>query len=193
MPGERRMFEMTRPALEALAHPVRARLMSALRTDGPATATALAARVGESSGLTSYHLRKLAAVGLIEEDPDRGTKKERWWKPVHEGTIWNDADFHGDPEAHRASQAFRRNYYAWQARLLEHRLEDEANWTEDWVRAASDSDDGLTLTPAQASAMSQEIWEVVQRYRAEGDADAPDAARVIWLHHVVPIFGDVTL
>ena len=49
------------------------------------------------------------------------------------------------------------------------------------------------LTPSLAKAMSLEIWEVVQRYRAAGDAEAPDAARVIWLQHVVPVFGDVPL
>lgn len=41
--------------------------------------------------------------------------------------------------------------------------------------------------------MTAEIWDVVQRYRDEGDPDAPDATRVIWLHHVVPVFGELPL
>lgn len=191
--ADRSMFEMTGPALEALANPVRARLMRTLGVEGPGTATVLAKRIGESSGLTSYHLRKLADVGLIEEDLDRGTRKERWWRTSHDGTVWSNADYLGNPAAHRAAVALRRNYYAWQARLLEQRLADEADWDPAWVDAANDSDDALVLTPAQASAMSREIWDVVQRYRAAGDNDAADAARVIWLQHIVPVFGDLTL
>ena len=179
--------------LEVLAHPLRGRLMGLLRTDGPATATRLAERVAESSGVTSYHLRKLAEVGLVEEDVARGTRKERWWRSVHEMTTWSPADFLGNPRAHEASVTMRRNYYRWQLRLLEQALAEEADRDQAWVEAAGSSDDFLTLTPAQARAMSREVWDVVQRYRAEGDPDAPDAARVIWLQHVVPFFGEVPL
>jgi predicted ArsR family transcriptional regulator len=56
-------------ALKVLAHPLRSRLLRALRVDGPATATALAATLGTNTGATSYHLRKLASVGLVPERP----------------------------------------------------------------------------------------------------------------------------
>jgi AcrR family transcriptional regulator len=49
-----------------------------LQTSGPSTATKLAAATGESSGLTSYHLRQLAAAGLITEADQDGRK--RWWQ-----------------------------------------------------------------------------------------------------------------
>src|SRR4051812_17674544 len=54
-------------ALKVLAHPLRSRLLSALRIDGPATATDLAARLSTNSGATSYHLRKLESVGLVSD------------------------------------------------------------------------------------------------------------------------------
>lgn len=44
----------------------RGKLRGLLRTDAPATASGLAVRVGESSGVRSYHLRKLA-----EDDAER--------------------------------------------------------------------------------------------------------------------------
>lgn len=192
MATERSYFHLTdERALEALTHPIRSRLMSLLRIDGPATASRLGERIGESSGVTSYHLRKLAEVGLVKEDVERGTRKERWWRSAHEGTRWSPADFVGNPAAHQATIAMRRNYYAWQARLLEHRLHDEENWDKAWVDAAYDSDDHLVLTPEQTKAMAQEIWAVVQRYREQGDVDAPDAARVIWFQHAVPFFGEL--
>ena len=65
--------------VKALAHPLRLRLLESL-ADGPATASMLARDLGESSGATSYHLRALAAVGLIVEDFERRKGRERWWK-----------------------------------------------------------------------------------------------------------------
>ncbi len=194
MAAKRRTVRITdERVLEVLAHPLRGRLLALLRVEGPGTASMLARRVGESSGVTSYHLRKLAGAGLVEEDVERGTRKERWWRSAHKLTSWSPADFLGNPAAHRASADLRRNYYRWLSRLLEQSLTQEAEWDKAWVKAANDSDDYLTLTPAQAKAMAKEIWEVVQRYQAEGDINAPGAARVIWWQHVVPIFGELTL
>ncbi|MFC7643028.1 ArsR/SmtB family transcription factor [Streptosporangium lutulentum] len=67
-------------ALKGLAHPVRLRLLELLDHHGPATATQLAAQTGENTGSTSYHLRILARHGLIEDVPERGKGKERWWR-----------------------------------------------------------------------------------------------------------------
>jgi Helix-turn-helix domain len=53
---------LTPRRLRGLAHPIRVRLLYLLETDGPATATQLGRRIGQSSGVTSYHLRMLAAT-----------------------------------------------------------------------------------------------------------------------------------
>src|SRR3954462_195670 len=70
------------PRLRALAHPLRVRRLGLLRLPGPSTASRLAARVGESSGSTSYHLRQLGSVGLVVEDPEHAGEggRERWWR-----------------------------------------------------------------------------------------------------------------
>jgi DNA-binding transcriptional ArsR family regulator len=78
-----RSVELDARTLRGLAHPLRARMVGLLRTEGPATATSLAARVGESSGTTSWHLRQLADAGLVEEDSHRGNRRERWWRAAH--------------------------------------------------------------------------------------------------------------
>ncbi len=65
--------------VRALAHPLRLRMLESL-SDGPATASMLARELGESSGATSYHLRALAAAGIIVEDLERRKGRERWWK-----------------------------------------------------------------------------------------------------------------
>lgn len=66
--------------LRALRHPLRRRMLQTLGRSGPATATALARALGENTGATSYHLRRLAEHGFVEDDPERGQGRERWWR-----------------------------------------------------------------------------------------------------------------
>lgn len=182
-------------ALEALAHPLRGRLLGLLRTDGPATASGLAQRVGESSGVTSYHLRKLAEVGFVEEETERGTRRERWWRAIHSATSWSPSDFLGNPEAYKASISLRREWNRWQQRLLDRWMEEEREWDPDWVRAASSGDDLLVLTAEETDALDKELWDVIQRHRdasleAGREAGVDGAERVVVLFHVVPIRGE---
>jgi DNA-binding transcriptional ArsR family regulator len=68
-------------AIRLLAHPLRQRIERELRR-GPVTATSLAKALGESTGLTSYHLRQLARYGFVEEVPELARGRERWWRFV---------------------------------------------------------------------------------------------------------------
>ncbi len=63
----------TPQVLRPLAHRLRNRLLGLLRTHGPSAASRLAERVGESSGVTSYHLRQLEQYGFVSEVAGRGT------------------------------------------------------------------------------------------------------------------------
>jgi DNA-binding transcriptional ArsR family regulator len=73
--------ELTDPAaLKALGHPLRQQILRRLRRDGPATSTSLARALGENTGTTSYHLRRLAEHGFVQELPERGNGRERWWE-----------------------------------------------------------------------------------------------------------------
>src|SRR5918992_6259749 len=84
--------------LRVLAHPLRSRLLSALRLDGPATATGLAAATGSNTGATSYHLRQLAAVGLVVEEAGHGRGRERWWRGGDHSHGWESRDVAGDAD-----------------------------------------------------------------------------------------------
>ena len=66
--------------LRAFLHPLRIELLAALRVDGPATASELARRLGESSGATSYHLRQLARYGYVVDDDEQPSGRERRWR-----------------------------------------------------------------------------------------------------------------
>ena len=69
-------------SLKALSHPLRLQLFDELSTFGPATASGLAEKLGESSGATSYHLRQLEKHGFVREVEGRGSARERWWERV---------------------------------------------------------------------------------------------------------------
>ncbi|GLY43489.1 transcriptional regulator [Amycolatopsis sp. NBRC 101858] len=153
--------------LRALAHPLRMRMIELLQADGPATATGLGKRVGESSGTTSWHLRLLAEAGLVEEDTERGNKRERWWRSVRKTTRMRAADFIGDPDLAAPLDSYLRS-------LVEHRYQAESRfiselprWLEQWHDKAVFNDVRLSLTPEEAAAMSADVEAVVDRYRRE--------------------------
>lgn len=65
---------------KTLTNPVRRQILSYLDHYREANSTSVAKALGESTGTTSYHLRKLAEQRLIEEIPERSAGRERWWR-----------------------------------------------------------------------------------------------------------------
>jgi hypothetical protein len=166
--------------VRVLAHPLRMRLVGALRVRGPATATTLAELLGTNTGATSYHLRQLAEVGLVVEDPDRGTGRQRWWQAAHDMTNWEPTDFDDDPDARAAIEWIEGD----QVRLLVEHAERwfaaRHEWSPAWRDAFGMGDIFLTVPPARLEALKDEVWQVLDRYRAEAEAAPaePGAERV---------------
>ncbi|WP_413799982.1 ArsR/SmtB family transcription factor [Streptomyces iranensis] len=67
---------------KALSNPVRRDILSYLGEHGEANSTSVAKALGESTGTTSYHLRKLADLNLIAEIEEKSSGRERWWKSL---------------------------------------------------------------------------------------------------------------
>ncbi|MCL2585136.1 MAG: winged helix-turn-helix domain-containing protein [Streptosporangiales bacterium] len=65
---------------KTLTSPVRRQILDYIGQHREANSTSVARALGESTGTTSYHLRKLAAQHLIEEIPERSSGRERWWR-----------------------------------------------------------------------------------------------------------------
>ncbi len=160
-------------ALRALAHPLRNRLLGLLRLDGPSTATLLGARVGESSGSTSYHLRQLAAYGFVEEVPGHGTGRERWWRARHRMTSWQTEDLLAQDGGEQAQDEIVRLQVAGHGRVLHAWLDQRDRLDPAWTTAASVNDYALRLTPTQARALADELTAVVDRWSAEHPAPVP--------------------
>ncbi|WP_332685840.1 winged helix-turn-helix domain-containing protein [Devosia sp.] len=160
MPHERRDISRIAPnpaALKALAHPLRLRMLGLLRIDGPATASGLAARLGLNSGATSYHLRQLALHGFIEEDGDRGSRRDRWWRASHEATSYLADDAEG--EALDAGLAFLQAALSWQMQQMQGALNAYAGLPQDWRKASTASDYTIAMT-------AQGAWELVENLKS---------------------------
>ncbi|MEU3770024.1 helix-turn-helix domain-containing protein [Amycolatopsis keratiniphila] len=177
--NERYLARVDGRILRALSHPLRVKILELLREDGPATASGLAKRVGESSGTTSWHLRQLAESGLIVEDADRGSRRDRWWKAVHEGDQMRARDFIDDPDLAGPFNAYAHT-------MIERRYAAEAqfvaevrDWADEWIDKVSFHDSPLALTPDEAAALSDEILEVIGRYRRP-ERDGDTQVRVHW-------------
>lgn len=170
-------------ALRALAHPLRMSLLAALRSDGPSTASRLAERLGESSGATSYHLRQLAGFGFVEEVPDEGTGRERWWRALHRSTRWNTEDFLDQPGGPEIVDELTARLVAHQRRMLAAFAAEETD--DAWRTAASLNDWALRVSPARARELLDELNGVLQRWRDE--EEEPDQPLVHVLLDLFPL------
>ncbi|WP_420034782.1 ArsR/SmtB family transcription factor [Streptomyces sp. cg28] len=179
-------------SLRGLAHPLRMRLLDALRFDGPATASQLAEKLGESSGATSYHLRQLAAHGFVEDVPERGKGRERWWGAVYRGlTVDNALLEDDDPEVRGAADFYLHEVATSHMRNLSTWLGGRRDWAEEWSRVADLSSDTLRLTPELAEELIEKMHVLIAEYRdlavTEND---PRAERVRVHTHAFPISSD---
>jgi DNA-binding transcriptional ArsR family regulator len=163
---ERSTHLLTPASLKALAHPVRVRLLGLLRADGPATASGLAARLGESSGTTSYHLRQLAAAGFVVDEAGRGNGRERWWRSAQDATRLEPADWLDDPDVRPAVDSYLGavlDAYVGRARRWLARTDAPRRWRD----AATLSDARLSLSAAELGRLNDELEAVVESYRRE--------------------------
>ncbi|MBW3358724.1 winged helix-turn-helix transcriptional regulator [Streptomyces microflavus] len=161
------MHNINARTLRTLAHPLRIRLLNALREFGPATASGLGERLGESSGATSYHLRQLAESGLVEDAPDLGKGRERWWRAAHEGTMFEIADFrkHADPEVRGAIDFVMHEVATTHAQEMSTWLGTMDEWPQEWQQSWDISDFKIRLTPELAQELSGKLHAVVESYR----------------------------
>ncbi|MEU5654782.1 helix-turn-helix domain-containing protein [Streptomyces sp. NPDC047737] len=174
--------------LRGLAHPLRIRLLNTLREFGPATASGLAERLGESSGATSYHLRQLAAYGFVEDDPERGKGRERWWKAVHMGNTFNTSTFldHPDAEVRGAVGVVLHEVATTHAQELNTWLGTMHEWPEEWRRAFDLSDFKLRLTPELSMELAEKMQELVNSYRGRVPEGTEGSAVVRTHMHLFP-------
>ncbi|ACU73614.1 transcriptional regulator, ArsR family [Catenulispora acidiphila DSM 44928] len=202
MPAERTDPERTDPlaphperdavldtaALRVLAHPMRLSFLHYLRDHGPATGRRLAAHFGLDSGAVSYHLRKLATGGLIEEDVGRGTRRDRWWRVTRQALYHDPATREGDD-----SRAYLHSTLLAYSDALRRYTADVPHLSQAWLNVTMTSERSLRLTPDQLTDLKRDLVAVIDRYRdLPEQPDLPDlpeqpAAQPVSVHiHALP-------
>lgn len=165
--------------LRVVAHPLRVRLLGLLRADGPATASELGRKVGESSGSTSYHLRELFKYGFIEEDPEQRDGRERRWRARHRYTSWDNQELSRTDEGREAVRIMRLRQVEVLGRVAQEY--EEHDWSSEWARAAGLSDHIVELPPAGLREFAEGAEQLMRDLVARHAGD-PDARQVnIWL------------
>ena len=159
-----------------LANPLRRRILSHLQRYQEANSTSLAQALGESTGTTSYHLRKLAEQGFVAEIPEKSGGRERWWRalPFHvlapdpakmEAAEWSAAIEHAQAKAEHDIDLYFRVLTQY---------EGPGGW-------AQSSRGGFYMTKEELLAFYQEYLALLWKYGHASARDAPAGARPVAL------------
>lgn len=172
--------------MRAMAHPARMAILQHLGEGVEATATECAEICGLSPSATSYHLRALAKVGLVEEAPSRGDGRERVWRTPIRG-FRLDIDDPDVPDALPAALAL--------VNVVMQRDEDVLRrWLEKAQEIAPDDSDSVILhrsqvvvTPAELEELRAEILKMLEPYTPmQRPQPAAGARKVIILFRAFP-------
>jgi DNA-binding transcriptional ArsR family regulator len=171
---------------QTLTHPIRRRILNYLGYYRAANSTSVAKALGESTGTTSYHLRKLAEQHLIEEIPERSAGRERWWRPLpFEHTPAAPAD---------QTPAERAALEEWTSLRLSHDIElyikalAEYEGPQGWVQGSRCN---TFMTKDELLRFFDEYLALLRRY-GHAKEDAPEGAKPIALRFLaVPEPGQV--
>ena len=175
----KRTVELTDPrALRALAHPIRLRLLGALRREGPLTATQAGALLGEVPASASFHLRQLARYGLVEEAPG-GRGRERPWQATASFTSWSIAG--APPEAMIADQMLSSVVAERYAEQVREWLDAKPAAPRAWQEAAQFGDLPLHVAADELKQIGKRLDELLEPYLATSrpQHERPDDARMV--------------
>jgi len=156
--------ELDMESLKALSHPLRVQMVDALSVYGPATASGLAERLGESSGATSYHLRQLEKHGFVREQRGRGTGRERWWERVPGAISIGSPDADRTPAGRSAAQLIYREFRTSQQRLLSDFIDRGATELDaEWIDASAIMTANARLTVEQLRDFVAAVNDLVEK------------------------------
>jgi DNA-binding transcriptional ArsR family regulator len=173
--------------MRAVVHPIRMKIIDALRNDGPSTATKLAKLLGESSGSTSYHLRVLADAGVIEEDPERGNGRERWWRRTQPVFFPTDAE---DPDGRALEIAGRLAHIERDEEALQRYILAFDSLPTEWNAAALTSSFPLYMTADELMQFAMDWLAKIEQYQRPPEQRPEGARRVEVSLRALPWIGE---
>ncbi len=177
-------------ALRALAHPLRLKVLGALRRDGAQTVGMLAERLGAAPGSISYHLTTLATHGFVERADDLARDgRERWWRAAADATHYDPVELAADPDKRDAGVAFQRSIIAsYHSEMIE-RLDRSETDDPAWRDAETLGDTIAWLTVDDARALRDDIAVLAAKWSRRGEHDRT-AAGVRAVRFIYAAFPD---
>lgn len=166
---------------KALANPVRRDILSYLGKHGEANSTSVAKALGESTGTTSYHLRRLADLDLIAEIEERSTGRERWWKSLMKD-IYTPPGLEMTPDERDAARklgALKMSHDLGLVTRAYASYDDAKGWSQIYRG-------GLTLTKEQIASFVEEYQNLLWKYVTEPGHHPPGSRAVAVRLIVVP-------
>jgi DNA-binding transcriptional ArsR family regulator len=158
--------------LAAMTHPLRRRLLSLLKLDGPATASLLAQRTGQAVGNISHHLHALAGAGLIEEVPELARdRRERWWRRTAGALRWSSADFADEAASDLVFRAAESLNLDYQVSLLRQWAQADDEEHARWPAGPFSTDSWMRLTDAELAELGAEMIALIRRW---ADRELPE-------------------
>ncbi|MER6280076.1 helix-turn-helix domain-containing protein [Streptomyces sp900105245] len=158
---------------KSLGNPLRRRILEYLGRHGEANSTVLARELGESSGTTSYHLRKLAEQRLIEEIPEKSAGRERWWRALPFSHTTPDPAAMS-PEEYAAAARLAHLKIEFDTALYR-RAHEEYRGPEGWAQVQRH---GTWMTREDLLAFMEDYRALLDRYGHRRE-EAPQEARPV--------------
>lgn len=165
-------------ALRLLAQPVRLRIQAQLQ-HGPANATTLARALGESTGLTSHHLRQLAKHGFIEEVPELARGRERWWRSAHVDWRVLPREEQGPEMRALLDEIVRLDLAADLREFASAQLRQDNAGGEAWIDQLPYSRGFIQVTANELQRFFEEYIELLHRYQRSAERASPGARPVV--------------
>jgi hypothetical protein len=165
-------------ALRLMAQPVRLRIQEQLR-HGPANATTLARALGESTGLTSHHLRQMAKAGFIEEVPELARGRERWWRSARVDWRVPPREDQGPEMRALLDQMVRLDLATDLEEFVRAQLRLDEAADDAWVDQLPYSRGFIEVTADELREFFEEYLKLLRRYRRPPEDTPPDARPVV--------------
>lgn len=165
--------------LRAMAHPLRLKLLNALVVHGPATATELADRVGDTPANCSWHLRQLAKFEFIEEAADLpASGRSRPWRWITRGTNWGRPD--DSPEMVSVGRELTHALLGFELAERQAWEDKRADEPPEWIGAAFAVQSISWLTAEELEAVGAKVREVLFEFNDRLDpARRPEGSRPV--------------
>jgi DNA-binding transcriptional ArsR family regulator len=180
-------------SLKALSHPLRLQLFDELSTFGPATASGLAEKLGESSGATSYHLRQLEKHGFVREVEGRGSARERWWERVPGSITVDHRDTVNDPVGRAVTELVSLHFQQHSESLLNdfiRRGYDEM--PHEWADVSNVTTMNVRLTQPQLKELMELFQSTIQPWVDRHRGKEEPGSRPVQIHlNSFPVIGGI--